>query len=484
MTQLAKKVLRNSFYNTLRALISGFGGFAFSVVLARLLTPEQFGIYALAMSICFFILQLDPGTGDTAMRYISYALGKNDILLARSYFKFLFRIRILLGVVFSLSLVSAAKFLAHDVFGKPSLFIPLEILSIFMFFFYMSDFIDRCCVAFHNFKYPAVRHAIYECLKFVFVLTFILIGLYNGVFVGLSLASILTFIIMFYIFSSKYSYMFDKEIKNINKKRLLRFMVFLSIGSFSWVIFSYVDMMMIGIFLPVEYAGYYKIATNIVYSVCGLTGLAGVLFPVFTQLEGESLEHAFKRVFRYACIISFPFSFSIAFFSKEIVEVIYGSNYIPSAVALAVLTPVVITNAINFFGTLLTAKEKPEFTTVVSILSMITNVILNYVLIPVCGIAGASFATSFSRVLNLVVMGVLLKKVVGISPDASSVFKPTFSSVLMILLFYILPRPESILEGVLELTVGFILYLFVMFTIRGITWNDIKYLRSVLGLNQ
>jgi len=53
MVELARKVLKNSIFNSLRALISGIGGFVFSVVLARLLTPEQYGIYALAMSVCF-----------------------------------------------------------------------------------------------------------------------------------------------------------------------------------------------------------------------------------------------------------------------------------------------------------------------------------------------------------------------------------------------------------------------------------------------
>jgi len=480
MTQLAKKVLQNSFYNTLRALISGFGGFAFSVVLARLLTPKLFGTYALATSICFFILQLDPGTGDTATRYISYALGKNDISLARSYFKFIFKIRIFLGIFFSLLLAGSSFFLAHVIFNKAILFIPLEILSIFLFFYYISSFIDFCCIAFHNFKYPTIRSLIYECSRFIFVLIFILNGFYNGIYIGLSLASILTFIIIFYIFSSEYSYMFGKKIKNIDKKRLLRFMLFLSIGSLSWVVFSYIDMMMIGIFLPVEYAGYYKVATNIVYSVCGLTGLTSVLFPVFTQLEGESLEHAFRRVFRYACTVAFPFSFSIAFFSEKIVEVIYGSNYSPSAVALAVLTPVIITNSINFFGTILTAKEKPEFTTAISILSMVTNVILNYILIPIYGIVGASFATSFSRILNLVAMSMMLKRVVGISPDISSVLRPTFSSILMIILFYILPRPKSIYSGILEIILGYIIYLLTMFVLKGLTREDIYYFKVLL----
>jgi O-antigen/teichoic acid export membrane protein len=285
------------------------------------------------------------------------------------------------------------------------------------------------------------------------------------------------------MFKKRYNFIFEKISKNINKKRVLRFMVFLSIGSFSWVVFGYIDMIMIGIFLPAEYAGYYKAATNIIYGICGLTGLTTVLFPIFTQLEGESMESAFKKVFKYSCIVTIPFAFSIAFFSDEIVRAIYGANYIPSTIALAILTPIIITNAINFFGDLLTAKEKPEFTTAISILSMITNIVLNYILIPMYGIAGAAFATSFSRVLNLVSMGIISKMIVGISLDILLVCKPTFSSVLMILLFHILPKPESILEGILEFLTGIFFYFFVMFLIRGITREDIRYIKSILSIS-
>lgn len=43
MVQLARKVVKNSFLNSSRALIGGIGGLAFSIALARLLSPELFG---------------------------------------------------------------------------------------------------------------------------------------------------------------------------------------------------------------------------------------------------------------------------------------------------------------------------------------------------------------------------------------------------------------------------------------------------------
>jgi len=53
---------------------------------------------------------------------------------------------------------------------------------------------------------------------------------------------------------------------------------------------------MVGMFLPSEYAAYYKVATNLVFAILSLTGISQVLFPVFTQLEGSSLENAFNLI--------------------------------------------------------------------------------------------------------------------------------------------------------------------------------------------
>jgi len=481
MVELARKVLKNSFFSSSSALIRGIGGFLFSVIIARILTPEQFGIYALAISVCFLILQLDPGTGYTATRYIAYAAGKRDEELVIGYFRFLLKLRLIFGTLFTLSLAIAAKPLAYQIFKKPEMFIPLEILSLYLFFFFLTSFIDCCFQAFQNFKYSAIRSAIYELLRFVFTIPLALV-FFNGIFVGLALASTLTFILMFSFFRRRYSYLFKDAAKKIETKRVLRFMGFVSIGAISGVVFSYVDMIMLGIFLPAEYAGYYKAATNIVFGIVGLTGIAGVLFPVFTQLEGESLEDAFKKVFRYASILSFPFAVSLAYFSPQIVSVIYGVNYLPASLPLLILSPLIVFNATNFFGVLFTAKEKPEYGTAISMASMVMNVVLNYILILKFGMIGAAVATTLSRFFNILASGILSFRILKISPDRSSIYKPLSASLIMFSFLSITPKPGTILFGLLELCVVILIYFMVLLLLKELKLDDLKYARTIFGI--
>jgi len=465
----------------MRALISGIAGFAFSVVLARFLTPDLFGIYALAMSVCFFILQLDPGTGYTAIRYISYALGKENESLARGYFRFLLKARLLLGFTFSFSLAILSKSLAFQVFNKPELFIPLEILSLFIFIFFLTDFLDCCFEAFQNFKYPALRHAIYESSKIGLVLPFVIMGFFYGIFIGITIAAFATFIVMFLALRKKYGVLFRGDAAEIEKMRVLRFLSFISIGSFSGVVFGYVDMIMLGIFLPAEYAGYYKAATNIIFGIAGLTAISGVLFPVFTRLEEESLEDAFKKVFKYSSILSIPFAVSLAYFSEQIISVVYGVEYLPAALPLLILSPIIVFNSTNFFGTLFGAKEKPEYATAVSITSMTLNVVLNYFLILHIGMIGAAIATAISRLFNIAAMGILSSMILKIAPDANSIYKPLFASMIMFAFLHFSSHPTTLFIGILELCVAVAVYFAVLFLTRGIGREDLMYAKMVVG---
>jgi len=483
--QLARKVIKNSIYNSSRTIISGIGGLIFSIILARVLRPELFGIYALAMSICFFILQLDPGINVALTRYLSDAIGKKDELLGRSYFKFLFKLKILLAIIFSVSLAILAKPLSLQVFHKPELLIPLEIVSIFLVLYYFSDFMDACFQAFHDFKRPMLRHLIYESSKFVIVILFLLLGFsLFGVFVGITLAALITLLVMLSFLVKKYPHVLKGSTVKIDKKRLLRFLGFLTIGSVSGVFFAYIDMIMLGVFLPAEYVGYYKASANIVFGIAGLTAISGVLFPVFTQLEGEGLENAFRKVFKYSSVLSFPCAVGLIFLATPIVKVVYGSEYLPAVLPLMILSPLIIFNSVNFFGTLFTAKEKPEYTSFLGIFCAILNIVLNYILIIRYGIIGAASATLLSRFVNVFALGYLSKKVLFISPELQSIYKPFVASIVMFAFLYIIPRPSTIPIGIVEVVTAAVIYFATLFLIKGVGREDIRYFKLILGIER
>ena len=96
-SSLRQSVFRNSIWNLIMNLFVKIGSLIFTIILARFLLPEKFGIYGLAMSIIVvFITFADMGANQTLIRYLSYALGKNNKQLSRKYYNHLFKIKLFL----------------------------------------------------------------------------------------------------------------------------------------------------------------------------------------------------------------------------------------------------------------------------------------------------------------------------------------------------------------------------------------------------
>ena len=114
---LTKSVIRRSFWNFLTTLISRFGAIIFTIVIARLLQPELFGLYGLTMSVMsIFLTFADLGINATLMRYVALAIGAKSKEKASAYFNYLVRIKIMLTLFFALVLLMIAYPLSIYIF--------------------------------------------------------------------------------------------------------------------------------------------------------------------------------------------------------------------------------------------------------------------------------------------------------------------------------------------------------------------------------
>ena len=484
MVELARSVLKNSFYNGLSVIISKGGGVVFTVILARLLHPELFGTYHLALSVgLMFLTFTDLGINGTVIRYVSHAIGEDDRDSAASYFRYLLKIKFVFSLITTLVLVSLAGPLASHLFHKPELSLPLMIVGLFLFFQSFLDFIESGFVSMQRFEYSTIRHLIYEGSRLVIVPLFILLGFsVYGALAGLILSVVLAVIVLAWFFLRNYSFLLrGKAMKNDRKRKVLRFLGYLTLGSISGIFFAYVDSIMLGMFMPTEYVGFYRAGYNIVFAFVGLTSIAAVLFPVFAQLERDELEDAFRKVFKYTSIIAFPCAFGLIFSAEPLIKSVYGIEYMPAILPTCILSLLIVITPMDFFGTLFNAKDKPEYPAKLLIYSSIINIALNYVFILKFGVAGAAAATVISRYINAICLGLLSKKFLNIFPRLDAIYKPILSSAVMCLFLYLLPAPSTLLASAGMVAITSIIYLLTLYLVKGIEMEDIRYLSLVLG---
>ncbi len=336
------------------------------------------------------------------------------------------------------------------VFRNPSLEMPLMITSIFVFFASFTGFFNAFFVALQEFRFVFLKQLVYEISRWVFVIPLSIFFLAAGAIGGVALAYFVTLLLLATILFRDYrDYVFgEAESKD---RRVQGFMGFMTIARISVIIYSYVDSLMIGYFLTATDVGYYRAAYTIVFAIVGLLSMTDVLLPVFTQLEGKDLGNAVNRLAKYTSAIAFPAAVGLAFLSEDIIKAVYGVDYLAGAIPLAILSLVLIPASFNYLFTVFSAKELPQYPAYLIIVSMVVNVILNYVLINIFGISGAAIATFISRVF-VVVSGIyLLRRIIGVGFPVKVIVKPAFCSAVMLLSLMYYQGLQRFLSGLLRL---------------------------------
>jgi O-antigen/teichoic acid export membrane protein len=342
---------------------------------------------------------------------------------------------------------------------------PLKVMSAFILFFSILGFVNSIFNAFNDFKANLIRSLVYEFPRLFFIILFVSVGLsVVGALLGFVVASFLSLVVLVLLLVSKYGQLIFGNAKSIEWKRVIRFTSYLTIGSITWVVFAYVDSVMIGILLPAEDVGYYRAAYTIVLAIWGVVNLGNVLFPVFTQLEGNDLKRAFDRAFKYNVIISFPIAFGLPLVATPFIKFVYGYEYLSAINVLKVLS-LLLLRSTDFFVRIFEAKEMPEYPVYVNVFSVTLNIILNYFMIIAYGIIGAAIATIISNIFDWMFLGYLCNKFFGISPKIEYIVKPILAGIVMCYILSYL-TPHTLYEGFLAIIISAIIYFSVLFSIK------------------
>ncbi len=479
---VARKVARNALYNSSALMVGSISGLFLTVILARILKPENFGIYSLALSVAMLAIAFSNlGIDGAVIRYTAYYVGKGDLKKVRGHLYYFFKIKFVLALIVSAVLIFSSKELA-SLFKDERLTLPFIIAGGVIFFASLANFFNSFFVGLQEFRYYFLKQNIYELSRWIFGLPLAFVFLASGALVGYSIAHLMAFLFLYFIAFSKYGELIKGERCEPDRSSR-KFIGFMTVASVSGVIYTYVDSIMIGYLLNSTEVGFYRASYTIVFTIIGfISSLSAVLFPTFTQLSTQEIVFALKRLNRYVSTIAFPAAAGLFFLSEELIRIVYGTDYLSAIPAMMVLSFALIPGAFNYLGTIFNSKERADISAVIITASMLLNVVLNYFLIIYMGIAGAALATVISRFFFIIVIVLLLWRTFRIKTDFSVTVKPVFSSLVMLGFLVLLPKPQSLATGIIEVILAILLYFGLMFLIKGLTREDVRYFRDMIKI--
>ncbi len=339
-----------------------------SAILARLLSPEDFGVVAIAMVIItFFGIISDLGISPAIIQ--NKDLDKEDLTE-------LFVFTIWLGLGLSFLFFLSASLISHY-YKSPVLIHLCQLLSINLFFNTINIVPNALLYKDKAFKYLAVRSLIVQSIVGILA---ILAALWGAGLYALLINPIISSGILFWLSYRKYPlpFRFTSGITAIQK------IFSYSLYQFLFNLINYfsrnLDKLLIGKYLGMNALGYYEKSyrlmmlpiQNITYVI------TPVMHPVLSDFQNDHnyLASSYEKIVRILAFIGFPLSIFLFFTAKELTLILFGSQWLPSVPIFQILAlSAGIQIILSSSGSIFQAANDTKSLFICGLFSSITNII-------------------------------------------------------------------------------------------------------------
>ena len=164
-----------------------------------------------------------------------------------------------------------------------------------------------------------------------------------------------------------------------------------------------IDIYLIGYYLGVTHVGYYTVAVSLCEVLWYIpTSIGSLLFGKTASHSSNQKDKSVftARVTRNVLLVVTVSALLLAVAAKLIVRSAFGDDFLPSLSPLYILLPGIITYSVgNLIRGDLLGRGKTMIPTYSSFFATVVNILLNILLIPGLGIAGAALSSSISYTL-------------------------------------------------------------------------------------
>lgn len=319
---LKKKTINGLFWSGFSQAGKQINQFVITIILARLLSPSDFGLLAMATIFINF------GMVFSEMGISSALIQKQDAHDRHYYSAFWFNV--IIGIALTLIFIAVSPLIAWF-YKKPEL---VPILAVISFNFFLSSFaiIQQAILTKEmDFRKLAIRDVAAVIIAGVVgvVLAYNGFGVWSLVFqsVIFTLANV---ILLWTVSSWRPKLAFAmQDIKDI-------FHFSANLTGFNIVNYfaRNIDQLLIGKFLGAKPLGYYSLAYKIMlFPLQNVSDIVSrVIFPVFARIQNElnKISSSYIVIVRKISIISVPLMLVLFIFAPEIVSLIFGIKWKPS----------------------------------------------------------------------------------------------------------------------------------------------------------
>lgn len=468
---LGRKVIRSGIWLQSSKFLQFGSHIIVTSILARLLTPKDFGLIGIVTVFIFFVSIF------TNISLGAAIIQKKDV--SQIQLSTLYWLNFILGLITWAAVVGAAPFAARF-YGNPELVKLLRIICI--------NFLLTPIFGIH-------RRLMEKNLQFSTLSKINVISSVGSGLVGIGLA-FLGFGVYSLVWQSISLNIFYLICINISNKwhpnfcwswKKTKDMIYFSLKMKGSKLTSYfdnnIDFMVLSKLLSTQLFGYYSLAYRIIFfPVRRVTyTFTEILFPTFSKIQDDlkRIKTAYLKSIQIIAIFVFPVTITLALFAKPIVFLVLGEKWLPMADVILVISSIGALQAIDLVSVAIyPAINKLEISIKLGIFATVLTGIAAFIGSS-HGLIGAAIAILIARIIIFIIRMIVLKIFIPFTYNELLKYLsgPILGSISILIIFFILPIENvyTWFELIRSLALYFALYTGLILLIN---FKDLKYVFS------
>ena len=476
-------------------LISAVG----SIFIAVLLGPDNYGLYAIVLTLPNIVaIFRDLGVNTAMTRYAAQFRAENRHDELRSIFISGLIFEIILGLLLTVVSILLSGFLAATWFNRPSIAPLIQIASISVLAGALTTSALSLFTGMERMELTSIVWVAQAVIKTLVTVGLVLIGLgATGATIGNTLGVVLGGLAGVLLMGLLYRKLPKPATHRLEIRAYIGAMLSYGVPvSLSTMLSNFLTQFYMFL-LPIYYVadnviiGNYSVAQNFVILITFFaTPITTILFPAFSKLDAkrdkETLQNAYQYSVKYASLLVVPVTMLIMCLSVPVVSTIFADKYDSAPLFLALLaifyTYTALGNLSN--GNLITGQGQTTYALYLTILTAAIGFPMGYLLIMNFGVLGLIVSSLIMGIPSMVLSLRFIKKRYGVSIDWDSSVRILASSALAATITYFIVS-QLALASWLRLVIGVAIFLLVLFPTmlltRTINRQDIVNIRSMLS---
>lgn len=423
---VSARVFRSGMWVGMSEAVMAVLGVVRSVALARLLTPDVFGLMALALIVVRAIETFTrPGVAQALIArqsdFDEAAPTAFTLLVGR-------------GVAIAACLIAAAPWIG-DFYDSQSLGTVLQVIALT---FVITGFVNMNTIArqkeldFRLLSYLAQVTSIVGTVATIAAAWWL--RSVWALVIGQLLTALLNTVLSYYFVPGRIRFGYDRKIA----RELLGYGKFIAASSIVLYIATELDSAVIGKVLGHTELGFYTIAFTVAHlATTNLSKIAAkIMMPAYSKLQSDpaALRSAYLRTFSFVLLAVLPASAGLIVLAEPLIFAVYGEKWLPAALPLQVLAVFGLLRALAAFaGYMFEGIGKPQLSMYMGVLRL---AVIAPIIVPATltyGLLGAAVTVTLGMLAQWLLGLWYLRKYVGVRlvELARAMWRPVWTTAAM-----------------------------------------------------